>query len=108
MARPEAPDTAAIQATGERVALRPFRQADIAALEAWCREAAHAGVDSQRLAVALRGQDEPIGFIDYRLGYPGAGWLTIGYVAVAPALRVHGYASEAVRFGGASHKAGPG
>lgn len=97
MARPEAPDTLDIQVRGERVGLRPFRGGDITAVEAWCQKVGHASPDSQRLAIALRGSDEPIGFIDYRGGQPEPGWLTIGHVAVAPALRAHGYASEAVR-----------
>jgi len=85
-----------IEIIGERVALRPWRQDDIAAVEAWYDEAARTDLNDGRLAITLPGEDTPIGIIHYRADYPGTGWLTIGCVGLAPALRVRGYGSEAV------------
>lgn len=97
MAKPKSLNARAIEARGERVALRPLRQYDIAIVKVWLGEAAHHDPNDARLAITLRSEGEPIGIISYQAGYPGVGWLTIKFVAVSPPLRVRGYGSEAVR-----------
>jgi len=106
---------------GPRVVLRPLSEADLADIEPWYAEAAAAtlglsredapGVQNLRyrleaastdpsaglVVIARRDDATPIALIDYRAGHPAPGWLTLGYIAVAPAQRGHGYGSEAVR-----------
>jgi GNAT superfamily N-acetyltransferase len=94
----------ALQASGERLALRPFRRENMAAAEAWRGQTkAFVDVSSEgawgrgvRHAIVLHGRDEPVGSVDSRAGYPTAGWLTISRIVVAPHLQAHGYAAEAV------------
>lgn len=97
MAKPKGLNARAIEASGERIALRPFRQDDIAIVGVWLSEAAQRDPEDTWLAITLDSKEEPIGIITYRAGYPKAGWLTIRFVGVAPPLRVCGYGSEAVR-----------
>ncbi len=99
---------------GKRVSLRPFRDGDSAAVEAWYQEAvAVAGIPHPRplsrsagegrsvdprssgvLVIEREGESEPIGIVEHELG---GGWLTVPFIALAKAYRGWGYGSEAVR-----------
>lgn len=89
--------------TGPRVLLRPLVDADLPSIEPLYPEAAGrpaaalADPDAGLLAISRRDDPTPIGLIDFRTGLPAAGWLTIGFIAVAAPYRGHGYGSEAVR-----------
>lgn len=134
----QAKQKAEIEIGGPRVALRPLRDADIAAVQPWYGEAAldePEGVQNLRhrleavradpeaglLAIVRRNDPStefilsageglrtgpsgrsgrapaPIGVMHYRASDPAPGWLSIGFIAVAPAHRGFGYGAEAVR-----------
>ncbi len=92
--------------TGERVRLRPPAQDDLAQLDSW-RRPARAGVsgtldavftgESNALVIDITGRQQAAGLIEYRLGKPARGWLTIAFMAIEPTLRGWGYGSESVR-----------
>jgi RimJ/RimL family protein N-acetyltransferase len=52
-------------------------------------------VSNGRAAIA-RGEEE-IGYVEYRVGHPAEGWLTIGDIELVEGQRGWGYGSEAVR-----------
>jgi GNAT superfamily N-acetyltransferase len=99
---------------GKRVSLRPFRDGDSAAVEAWYQEAvAVAGIPHPRplsrsagegrsvdslsgsvLIVERVGESGPIGVLEFQVA---GGWLTVGFIGLAKAYRGWGYGSEAVR-----------
>jgi len=99
---------------GKRVSLRPFREGDSAAMEAWYEEAvAVAGIPHPRplsrsagegrsvdslsgsvLIVERVGESGPIGVLEFQVA---GGWLTVGFIGLAKAYRGWGYGSEAVR-----------
>jgi RimJ/RimL family protein N-acetyltransferase len=103
---------------GPRIWLRPFGDADPSAIEPWFKGAAaiaygqtEAGdrtlqgeIEDARkdgagdfLVIAWREDPMPLGVLGYRVGYPEARWLTIGFIAMAPGERGRGCGSEAVR-----------
>ncbi len=110
-----------ISAAGERVALRLFREADIAIIEPWYGaaaaavqglasedalsiqnlyyqlEAADSDPEAAILAITPRGAASPVGLLEYRLNRPTPGWCTVGFIAIEPARRGYGLGSEAVR-----------
>ena len=104
-----------------RVALRPLSEADLPLVEPWYGRArlwraAIAGLRGGRreadprrhfeearsqpgrelLAVALADGGELVGLLDRRAPYPAAGWLAVGFLAVAEPYRGRGLGSEAV------------
>ncbi len=92
-------DTPSIR--GSRVALRPLNEADIVAI-GW-----YEGAEGQRgrledmdcgvLVITRREDDSAIGVVEYRLGVPENGWLSVETIAVEPGRRGLGLESEAVR-----------
>ncbi len=92
--------------TGERVRLRPPAEDDLALLDSWYRPA-RGGMygpldtaipgESSALVIDITGRQQTAGLIEYRMGEPARGWLTIVFMAIEPALRGWGYGSESVR-----------
>lgn len=122
MPLPRKAPAAEVILSGRRVALRRMAEDDIPAIEPWYGEAvavAHGAVQSagHRLAEARADRDAgllviarrddpstrsgqapaPVGLLKYHADDPARGWLTTGFIAIAPALRGFGYGSEAVR-----------
>jgi RimJ/RimL family protein N-acetyltransferase len=103
-----------MRASSGRITLRPAKRADLAHIEQWYEEAA-ATVRSGRhdpddtlerraseagdrlLVVALKGEDEPVGLLEYCADDPARAWLRTAFVAIVPGRRGFGYGSEAVR-----------
>ncbi len=90
-----------MESKGSRVALRPLSEADIEGMH-WYEgsealrerlEDAHWGI----LAITRCEDDSAIGVVEYRLGVPEDGWLSMEFVAVEPRVRGLGLESEAVR-----------
>ncbi len=86
---------------GSRVALRPLSEADIEVI-GWYEgadelrgrlEDANCGV----LAIIRREDGSAIGVVEYRLGVPEDGWLSVETIAAEPGRRGLGLESEAVR-----------
>ncbi len=83
------------------MALRPLSEADIEVI-GW-----YEGADELRgrledadcgvLAITRCEDDAPIGVVEYRVGYPEGGWLSMEFVVVEPRVRGLGLESEAVR-----------
>ena len=95
---------------GERIALRPLTEDDIAAVKPWYEEAVAAAMvrpaaDAQRLAIVLESDGTVIGLLEYRANSPDRGWLSVGFIAVARVWRGWGFGSEAVRLVEAEAKA---
>ena len=104
--------------TERRVALRPLSEADLPLVETWYGRAAAAvaglrtgpvEVDLRRhleearaqpgrelSAIVLPTSREVVGLLDQRAPYPAAGWLTVGFLALAEPCRGRGLGSEAV------------
>jgi GNAT superfamily N-acetyltransferase len=96
-----------------RIALRTAKRGDLALIESWYGEAAHAVVggviptddpdlsgryEAGGLLVIARIDDPaPIGLLDQRKGWPVRGWVTVEWLALADGQRGWGYGSEAVR-----------
>ena len=87
----------AIRLQGQRVTLRPVTVEDLPAVESWYPEAAGADAGACLLVITRSDDPAPIGVLDYRLGQPGEGWLTVAFVAAGAGDRGWGYGSEAVR-----------
>jgi RimJ/RimL family protein N-acetyltransferase len=100
------------------VALRPLSEADLPLVETWYGrataavgglrtgqveadlrrhlEGARAQPDRALLAITLAEGEEVAGLLDRRAPYPVAGWLTVGFLALAEPYRGRGLGSEAV------------
>ena len=97
--------------------MRPFSEADLPLVEPWYgRTAAVVGLTTdgleadvrrhfdkprsqpgrELLAIVLADGKELVGLLDRRAPYPAAGWLTIGFLALADPYRGRGLGSEAV------------
>jgi RimJ/RimL family protein N-acetyltransferase len=100
-----------------RVALRPLSGEDVPLIEPWYgRAATTAGLPVSQpdadlrqhleearsqpgrelLAIVLASNGELAGLLDRRAPHPAAGWLTVGFLAVAEPWRGRGLGSEAV------------
>ena len=82
--------------------MRPLAANDLEAVADW-----HEGAEELRgrledaecgvLAITRCEEDSAIGVVEYRVGYPEEGWLSVEFVAVEPRVRGLGLDSEAVR-----------
>ncbi len=99
-------------ATRTRIRLRPATEADLPAIESWYSEGAAAvnpaaaetslrdryeEASGGLLAIERDAEEGPIGLLDYRVGKPMDGWVTVEFLALAAGHRGWGYGTEAVR-----------
>ena len=115
---------------GERIALRPLTEDDLAAVKPWYQEAvaasrglpaadapgiqnlyfemeaAQADPDAGLLAIVREADGTVIGLLDYQGNSLASDWLSVGFIALTEGERGWGYGSEAVRLLEAEAKGG--
>lgn len=82
-----------LRTEGQRVRLRPAREDDLPLIEGLLA----GGPAGETLVIAPRGEDKPIGVLQYRMNEPSKGWATIDYLAVVEGSRRWGLGQDAVR-----------